>query len=162
MASGWVSHRDFAGHTLALVASEPHLLPITMVKSRTHDLRLQHYSVSGETFVAWALSAACIFVTVSLVPGFVVGDFTQACFAAAALSLVNCLGRPMLQSFFTPLTSVTYASYMFLLNAALFASIGVLTPAFYAVGPLPAILASVVLTTLSTGLDSLTHQPLAF
>lgn len=115
---------------------------------------------TGQLLVSWILSAASIFVTASIVPGFVVKDFMHCALAAVILGMMNAFARPTLEGIFSPLTSVSFALSMFLINAALIWVAGNITPGMIVAGVMPAILGSVVLTTVNTGLDSLIHQPL--
>lgn len=86
-------------------------------------------------------------------------DFTHCAVAAVLLGLFNAFSRPMLESIFAPITSISYALSLFLINATLLWVVGNVAPGVVITGFTPALLASVVLTTINTGLDAIIHQP---
>lgn len=89
-------------------------------------------------------------LTAYIVPGFAFDTFGTAAIAALILGLVNAFVRPVLFILTLPLTIVTLGLFLFVINAIMLWLVGFLVPGFIVAGFLPALLASVVLTLVST------------
>ncbi|NJL81515.1 MAG: phage holin family protein [Richelia sp. RM2_1_2] len=108
--------------------------------------------------LTWLLSAISLLVTAYFVPGFEFDTFGTAAIAALILGLVNAIVRPFLVILTLPLTIVTLGLFLFVINALMFLLVGFLVPGFVVTGLLPAILASIVLTIVSTLLGLLVRN----
>jgi putative membrane protein len=100
--------------------------------------------------LTWLVAALSLLVTAYIVPGFAFDSFGTAAIAALILGLVNAFVRPVLFILTLPLTFVTLGLFLFVINALMLWLVGFLVPGFIVAGFLPALLASVVLTLVST------------
>ncbi|RUT05673.1 hypothetical protein DSM106972_036800 [Dulcicalothrix desertica PCC 7102] len=101
-------------------------------------------------FLTWVIAAASLLITAYIVPGFKFDSFGTAAIAALILGLVNAFVRPIVFIFTLPITIVTLGLFLFVINAFMLWFVGVLTPGFIVNGFIPALLASIVLTIVST------------
>ncbi|MBF2015400.1 MAG: phage holin family protein [Rivularia sp. T60_A2020_040] len=108
--------------------------------------------------LTWLISALSLLLTSYFVPGFEFDSFGTVAIAALTLGLVNAIVRPFLVILTLPLTVVTLGLFLFVINALMFLLVGVLVPGFVVTGLLPAILASIVLTIVSTLLGLLVRN----
>lgn len=104
-------------------------------------------------FLTWVIAGASLLITAYLVPGFQFDSFGTAAIAALILGLVNAFIRPIIFIFTLPITIVTLGLFLFVINAFMLWFVGVLTPGFIVNGFIPALLASIVLTIVSTVLE---------
>ncbi|BAZ20615.1 hypothetical protein NIES4073_14910 [Kalymmatonema gypsitolerans NIES-4073] len=100
--------------------------------------------------LTWVVAAVSLLLTAYIVPGFTFDTFGTAAIAALILGLVNAFVRPVLFILTLPLTIVTLGLFLFVVNALMLWLVGFLVPGFIVAGFLPALLASVVLTLVST------------
>jgi putative membrane protein len=105
--------------------------------------------------LTWLIAAASLLLTAYIVPGFEFDSFGTAAIAALILGLVNAFVRPIIFIFTFPLTIITLGLFLFVINAFMLWFVGVLTPGFLITGFIPALLASIVLTIVSTVLGLL-------
>ncbi len=105
--------------------------------------------------LTWFVAALSLLLTAYIVPGFEFSSFSSAAIAALILGLVNAFVRPVLFILTLPLTIVTLGLFLFVVNALMLWLVGFLVPGFIVAGFLPALLASVVLTIISTVLGLL-------
>lgn len=101
-------------------------------------------------FLTWVIAAASLLITAYIVPGFQFDSFGTAAIAALILGLVNAFVRPIVFIFTLPITLVTLGLFLFVINAFMLWFVGFLTPGFIVNGFIPALLASIVLTIVST------------
>jgi len=101
-------------------------------------------------FLTWLVAALSLLITAYIVPGFEFDSFGTAAIAALILGLVNAFVRPIVFIFTLPLTIITLGLFLFVINAFMLWFVGVLTPGFIVTGLFPALLASIVLTIVST------------
>ena len=97
-------------------------------------------------------------ITAYIVPGFVVSSFGAALIAAIVLGLVNAIVKPILVLLTLPLTIVTLGLFLFVLNALTIWLAGWLTPGFDVAGFLPALIGSIVLTLVASGINFLVER----
>ncbi|MBW4684434.1 MAG: phage holin family protein [Komarekiella atlantica HA4396-MV6] len=109
-------------------------------------------------FLTWLLSAVSLLITAYIVPGFEFNNFGTAAIAALVLGLINAFVRPIIFILTLPLTIVTLGLFLFVVNALMLWFVGVLIPGFLITGLLPALLASIVLTIVSTILGLLARS----
>ncbi|NMG09731.1 phage holin family protein [Brasilonema sp. UFV-L1] len=100
--------------------------------------------------LTWLVAAVSLLLTAYIVPGFTFDSFGTAAMAALILGFVNAFVRPVLFILTFTLTIVTLGLFLFVVNALMLWLVGFLVPGFIVAGFLPALLASVVLTLVST------------
>ncbi len=104
--------------------------------------------------IALALNALALMATTYVVPGFKVDNFTTALLAAVVLGVVNTFIRPILSFVTAPLNVVTLGLFSFVINAVMLFLVSSFVPGLMIDGWIPAILASIVLSVVSTVLNS--------
>ncbi|MBD2168784.1 phage holin family protein [Calothrix membranacea FACHB-236] len=102
--------------------------------------------------ITWLIAAVSLLLTAYFVPGFEFDTFSTVVVAALTLGLVNAFVRPILVILTLPFTIVTLGLFLLVVNALMLWLVGILVPGFIVAGFLPALLASVVLTIVSTAL----------
>lgn len=105
--------------------------------------------------IALLINAVALLFTTYLVPGFTVADFTSALLAAIVLGVVNTFIKPILKFLTAPISIITLGLFAFVLNAIILFIVAAVVPGFKIDGWLPAILGSIVLSIISTVLNSL-------
>lgn len=105
--------------------------------------------------LTWLVTAVSLFVTAYIVPGFTVTSFGAALLASVVLGLVNAIVKPILVILTLPLTILTLGLFLFVVNAITIWLAGALTPGFIVTGLLPALLGSIVLTLVASGINFL-------
>ena len=94
-------------------------------------------------------------ITAYIVPGFHVNDFKTALLAAVVLAIINTFIKPVLLFLTFPLTIITLGLFIFVVNAIVLYLAALVVPGLRIEGFLPAILAAVVLSVVSTILSML-------
>ncbi len=107
-----------------------------------------------QILIALILNAAALLLTAYIVPGFAVDNFTTAILAAIVLGVVNTFIKPILGFISTPLTIVTLGLFAFVINAIVLFIVAAIVPGLNIVGWVPAILGAIVLSVVSTILNS--------
>jgi putative membrane protein len=105
--------------------------------------------------LTWLLTALALIITAYIVPGFAIQSLVAAIVAAVVLGLINAVVKPILVVLTLPLTIVTLGLFLFVINAIAIWLAGAITPGFTVAGFLPALLGSIVLTVVASGLDFL-------
>jgi putative membrane protein len=100
--------------------------------------------------LTWLGAAIALIITANFVPGFKVDSFTAALIGAAVMGLVNAVVRPILVFLTFPLTIVTLGLFLLVVNAIAFWLVVAFTPGLHIAGFLTALIASIVLTLVST------------
>lgn len=108
--------------------------------------------------LTWLVTAISLIVTANLVQGFVVTSLGAALLAAVVIGLVNAIVKPILVILTLPLTILTLGLFLFVVNAITIWLAGVLTPGFRVTGLLPALLGSIVLTLVASGINFLVDR----
>jgi putative membrane protein len=108
--------------------------------------------------VTWLLTAIALMITAYIVPGFTVTSFVAALVAAIVLGLVNAIVKPLLVILTLPLTLVTLGLFLFVINAITILIAGAITPGFSVAGFVPALVGSIVLTLVASGLNFLFNR----
>jgi putative membrane protein len=105
--------------------------------------------------LTWLGTAVALLITAHIVPGFFVKSFVAALVAAVVLGLVNAIIRPILGFLAFPITLLTFGLFTFVLNGLTLWLASVITPGYGFVinGPLPALLGSIVLAFVSSGIN---------
>ncbi|KPQ39142.1 MAG: putative membrane protein [Phormidium sp. OSCR] len=105
--------------------------------------------------VTWLMTALALVVTAYIVPGIELDGFNAALIAAIILGLVNAVVRPLLILLTLPITIVTLGLFLLVINALSIQLVAALTNGFTVNGLLWAIIGSLVLSFVSSILDSL-------
>lgn len=103
--------------------------------------------------LTWLVTAISLMITAYIVPGFVVSSFGAAIIAAVVLGLVNAIVKPILVLLTLPLTILTLGLFLFVINALTIWLAGALTTGFDVAGFLPALVGSIVLTLVASGIN---------
>jgi len=102
----------------------------------------------------WLLNAIALYIVSLIVPGVSLTNFTSAMLAVVVISLVNILVKPILFLLTLPVTIITLGLFTFVLNALMLMIAGAATPGFRVDGFVPAFLGSLLLSFVSTLLQS--------
>ncbi|MBI2196778.1 phage holin family protein [Candidatus Daviesbacteria bacterium] len=108
-----------------------------------------------QIIIALVLNALALIVTAYIVPGIQVVDFTTALLAAIVLGVVNTFIKPILSFITAPLTIVTLGLFTFVINAVVLFIVSAVVPGVTIAGWTPAILGAIVLSIVSTVLNSM-------
>ena|SRR5581483_9194868 len=101
------------------------------------------------------LNALALIATAYLVPGFHVANFQTAIVAAIVLAIINTFIKPVLVFLTLPITMLTLGLFIFVVNAVVLWIATAIVPGLTVDGFLPAILAALVLSVISTALSML-------
>ncbi|MBD1904966.1 phage holin family protein [Funiculus sociatus GB2-A5] len=108
--------------------------------------------------VTWLITAIALVITTYIVPGFAVKTFVDALIAAIVLGLANAIVKPLLVLLTLPLTLVTLGLFLFVVNALTLWLVAYLTPGFVITNLLSALVGSIVLTVVASGLNFLFNR----
>lgn len=108
-----------------------------------------------EFLITWLISAVALMITAYIVPGFFVANIVSAAIASIILGLVNAIIKPLLVVLTLPLTLLTFGLFLFVINAIAIWLTGALTPGFDVRGFAPALIGSIVLSLVTSGLTIL-------
>lgn len=100
--------------------------------------------------VLWFLSAACLYVTAALVPGFKINSFWSALWAVIIIGFFNMWLQPLLLFLAFPINFLTLGLFTFVVNAVILKISAKLMSSFDIDGWLPAILGAIVLALIQT------------
>ena len=101
------------------------------------------------------INTLALLIVSYLLPGFKVDSLTSAVIASVVIGLVNTFLKPILKIITLPLTILTLGLFSFILNVLLLMLASNLTPGFHIDGFLTAALASILLSLISSFLNSL-------
>ena len=102
----------------------------------------------------WALYALIIVFIAWLVPGISVASFVSALLVCLIIGLINIFIRPLIEFISLPVNFLTLGLFSFVINAGLLWLAGYITPGFEVNGFLSALLGSIILSVLTTVVDS--------
>ena len=105
--------------------------------------------------IKWFASALTLILVSQLVPGFQLENFTTALVAALIFGLINAILKPILLLLTLPINLLTLGLFSFVINALLLLLAANLTPGFGVDGFGTALIASILITVISTLLHSL-------
>src|SRR3990167_7336164 len=105
--------------------------------------------------IKWFLNALTLFLVAHIIPGFQLAGFTDALVAALIIGLVNAFLKPILVLLTLPINLLTLGLFSFIINALLLLLAANLTPGFAVDGFGTALIASILITIISTLLHSL-------
>ena len=105
--------------------------------------------------VSWFVSALALWIVAQIIPGVRVRDFGSALIAAIVIAVVDAIAGPVFRFFAFPLIFLTLGLFLLVINALLLKLASVFTPGFEVHGFFSAVMGAIVLTILSTILQSL-------
>lgn len=108
-----------------------------------------------QIIIALVLNTLALLITAYIVPGFRVADTTTAVLAAIVLGAVNTFIKPALLVITAPLNIVTLGLFTFVINAVILWLVSYFVSGLTIEGWMPAIIAAVVLSVVSTALSAL-------
>lgn len=108
-----------------------------------------------EFLLTWLIATVALMITAYIVPGLLVTNFVSAAIASVILGLVNAIIKPILIVLTLPLTLLTFGLFLFAINAIVILIAGAITPGFVVGGFFPALIGSIVLTLITSGLTML-------
>ncbi len=101
------------------------------------------------------VSGLAVFISAYILPGVHVDNFFTAIIVAVVLGIANAILKPILVILTLPLTIVTLGLFLFVLNAVVIIIVDALIPGFRVDSFLWALLFSLVLSLVSSFLNSL-------
>ncbi len=104
--------------------------------------------------ISLILNSLALLATAYIVPGFKVESFTTALLAAIVLGVVNTFIKPILSLISLPLTVMTLGLFSFVINAVVLFIVAAVVKGLTIDGWVPAILGAIVLSVVSTILNS--------
>lgn len=104
--------------------------------------------------LTWILTAVALVLTAYIVPGISIASFSVAIIAAVVLGLINAIVKPLLIFFTLPLTILTLGLFIFVINAIAFSLVAYFTPGFTINGFFQALFGSIILSIISSVLNS--------
>lgn len=96
-----------------------------------------------------------VFVTAYILPGITVDTFVTALVVSVILGVANTCIKPILILLTLPITIITLGLFTFVINAFLVLLVGTIVPGFQVDGFVSALLFSLVLSLVSSFLNSL-------
>lgn len=104
--------------------------------------------------IRWFINALSLYIVSRIVTGVQLTDFGSALVAVIIIGLVNTFIKPILVLLTLPVNILTLGLFTFVINAAMIMLASSLTPGFKVDGFISALLASILLTIVSTLLFS--------
>lgn len=104
------------------------------------------------------VSSIAVFVTAYILPGIKVNDFFTAIVVAIVLGVINAFLKPVLIILTLPINVLTLGLFTFVINALLIMLTSFLVPGFYVANFWWAILFSLVVSLVSSFLNSLSRN----
>jgi putative membrane protein len=105
--------------------------------------------------IVWFLNALALLAVAYLMPSIHVTGFGSALIAAAVISLVNILIRPILVLLTLPVTVLTLGLFIFVINGLLFFLVGYILQGFEVQSLLSGILGAILYSLISWALTAL-------
>lgn len=109
-----------------------------------------------DLIIKWFVNALALYIVSWLLPGVILSDFVSALIAVLVIGLVNVFLKPILLLLTLPINLITLGLFTFVINALLLLLAARITDGFQVDGFLTAIFASILLSIISTMLQTLT------
>jgi putative membrane protein len=109
-------------------------------------------------FVSLVVSTLAVLITAYLLPGVKVDGFLTAIVVAVVLGIVNMFIKPILLLLTFPLTILSLGLFYFVINALMVLLVSAIVPGFKVSGFFWALIFSLVLSIVSSFLNSLAKQ----
>lgn len=110
-------------------------------------------------FIKIIISSLAVFLTAYLLPGVTVDSYVTAIWVAIVLALLNGFLKPLLIIFTIPVTVVTLGLFLLVINAAIILLADNFVDGFFVSGFWWALLFSVVLSVVTSLMESLGGKP---
>jgi putative membrane protein len=110
-------------------------------------------------FIKIIISSLAVFLTAYLLPGVTVDTYVTAIWVAVVLALLNGFLKPLLVIFTIPVTLVTLGLFLLVINAAIILLADNFVDGFYVNGFWWALLFSLVLSVITSLMESLGGKP---
>jgi putative membrane protein len=110
-------------------------------------------------FIKIIISSLAVFLTAYLLPGVTVDTYVTAIWVAVVLALLNGFLKPLLVIFTIPVTLVTLGLFLLVINAAIIMLADNFVDGFYVNGFWWALLFSLVLSVITSLMESLGGKP---
>ncbi len=108
--------------------------------------------------VRWILFALAVLFIAWLLPGISIAGFLAALILVVVIALINAFLRPLINFLTLPINFITLGLFGLVINALLFMLAGFLVPGVEVANFWWALLASVILSFLGSGIDSVTNK----
>lgn len=105
--------------------------------------------------IRWVLNALSLYIVANVVPGIRLTDFGAALIAVIIISLVNALLKPLLLILTLPINLLALGLFTFIINAGLLKLAASISPDFQVDTWGAAIIGSILMSIVSTILQSL-------
>lgn len=109
-------------------------------------------------FIRWLISALSIYLVAQILPGVHIVSFMTALLVAVVLGFVNVVVKPVLVLFTLPITILTLGLFLVVINALILLLVSAWVPGFTVDGFLTALVASVLISLVSTLLTRLIRE----
>jgi len=109
-------------------------------------------------FVNLIVSTLAVLISAYILPGIKVDGFLTALIVAVVLGIVNMIIRPILLLLTFPLTILSLGLFYFVINALMVLLVSAIVPGFKVSGFFWALIFSLVLSIVSSFLNSLVKQ----
>lgn len=104
------------------------------------------------------VNVVALLIVSYVVPGFVIDDLSTALIAAVIIGSLNTFIKPILTIITLPLTLLTFGIFAFILNVLMLQLAAAITPGFHISGFLTAVIASILLSLVSSFLHMLARE----
>ncbi len=108
--------------------------------------------------IRWILFALAVLFIGWMLPGISISGFVAALILVVVIALINALLRPLISFLTMPINMLTLGLFGFIINALLFMLAGFLVPGVEVSNFWWALLASLILSILGTGIDAVTNK----
>ncbi len=105
--------------------------------------------------ISLLVNAFAVFVADYILPGVQVDSFLTAIIIAVILGVVNTFIKPILLFLALPITIITFGLFAFVINALIILAVAAIVPGFVVNGFLWALIFAIVLSLISSFLNSL-------
>lgn len=105
--------------------------------------------------VKFLVNVVVLLITAYIVPGFIIANFLTAIIAAIVIAIVNALLKPIMMFISLPINILTFGLFTFIINGFLLWFASLFVPGFDIAGFWTAVLGSIVITLVSSVLNSL-------
>ena len=118
--------------------------------------RISVYLSCMGIIISILVNGLAVFITANFLPGVTVDNFVTAIIVAVVLGIVNFVVKPILHLLTLPITILTLGLFTFVINALMILLVDALVAGFQVDGFWAALLFSLILSLVSSLLNSLT------
>lgn len=99
-----------------------------------------------------------LLIIAAILPGFQIDNWTNAIAAVFVIGLINLTIKPLLHVLALPITILTMGLFAFVINTLMLLLAAWLVPGFTITGFWTALIASILMSFLSSAIESMTNQ----